>query len=203
MNIKLLITTNGFKGTLPAIEYGAWFASIMGMKITLLGVTESLNPAAIDAHHPLEDVFERAVSLFKERDVEYSLEVQNGEAELVIPKKRTAVTISLWSARLGRPHIKRWLTGRSIRPLMERITSPILYVPELRLPLKKLLIGVGGLGYAKSAENLAFQVAVAISCGCDNPARNPAHRSGLSQHARSALTFETILPIQTHCPDAV
>ncbi len=161
MNIKLLITTNGFKGTLPAIEYGAWFASIMGMKITLLGVTESLNPAAIDSHHPLEDVFERAVSLFKDRDVEYSLEVQNGEAELVIPEKANSGDYITVVSPLGRPQIKRWLTGRSIRPLMERITSPILYVPELRLPLKKLLIGVGGLGYAESAENLAFQVAVA------------------------------------------
>ena len=42
---------------------------------------------------------------------------------------------------------------------MEQIKGPILYVPEIRLPLKKLLISAGGLGYEVTAENLAFQVA--------------------------------------------
>ena len=68
---ELLIATNGYKDTRQAVEYGAWFANAMRMKITLLGVTEKLNPAAIDDHHPLEDVFEKAVSLFKDQGVEY------------------------------------------------------------------------------------------------------------------------------------
>ena len=161
MKSELLITTNGFKGTLPAIEYGAWFAEIMRMKITLLGVTENLNPAAIDDHHPLGDVFERAVSLFKARSVEYSLEVQNGEAERVIPERANSGDYIVVVGPLGRPQFKRWLTGRSIRPLMENIKRPILYVPEIRLPVKKMLVSIGGLGYAESTENLAFQVAVA------------------------------------------
>jgi len=161
MNSELLITTNGFKGTWLAIEYGAWFAESMRMKITLLGVTESLNPAAIDDHHPLEDIFERAASLFKQTGVEYRLEVRNGDAEQVIPEKANSGDYITVVSPLGRPQIKRWLTGRSIRSLMERIKAPILYVPELRLPLKKLLISIGGLGYAESAESLAFQVATA------------------------------------------
>jgi len=45
MESELLITTNGFKGTWPAIEYGAWFAEMMQMKVTLLGVTEKQKPA--------------------------------------------------------------------------------------------------------------------------------------------------------------
>ena len=85
--MDVLITTNGFKGTWNGIEYGAWFAEALHAKITLLGVTEKLNPAAMDDHHPLEDVFERAVSLFKEKGVVYSLEVQEGDAEDVIAKK--------------------------------------------------------------------------------------------------------------------
>ena len=36
-----------------------------------------------------------------------------------------------------------------------------MYVPEVRLPLKKLLISAGGLGYEVDAENLALQVATA------------------------------------------
>lgn len=161
MNAGLLIGTNGFKGTWSAIEYGAWFAESMQMKIMLLGVTETLNPAAIDDHHPLEDVFERAVSLFKQKGVEYSLEVQNGEAEQVIPNKANSGEYITAVSPLGRPQLRRWITGRSIRSLMEKIRGPILYVPEVRLPLKRLLISVGGLGYEVAAENLAFQVAVA------------------------------------------
>jgi len=156
---ELLITTNGYKGTLPAIEYGAWFAESMQMKVTLLGVTEEVNPAAIDDHHPLEAIFEIAVSLFKEKGLEYRLEVQNGEAEHTIPLKSNSGDYITVVGPLGRPQIKRWLTGRSIRSLMEQIVSPILYVPNARLPLKKLLISSGGLGYEAATENLAFKVA--------------------------------------------
>jgi nucleotide-binding universal stress UspA family protein len=161
--MELLITTNGYKSTWSAIEYGAWLAESMRMKITLLGVTENLSPAAIDDHHPLEDVFERAVSLFRQKGLEYSLEVQNGEAEQVIPEKANGGDYLTVVSPLGRPQLRRWLTGRSIRSLMEKIKSPILYVPELelRLPLRKLLISIGGLGYETEAENLAFQVAIA------------------------------------------
>ena len=161
MSTELLITTNGFMGTWPAIEYGAWLAESMRMKITLLGVTENLSPAVIDDHHPLEDVFERAVSLFKQKGVEYSLEVQNGDAEEIIPEKANRGDYITVVSPLGRPQLKRWLTGRSIRSFMERVQGPILYVPYVRLPMKNLLISVGGLGYEVVAENLAFQVAAA------------------------------------------
>jgi len=155
---ELLIATNGYEETMQAIEYGTWFASVMRMKVTLLGVTEKLNPAAIDDHHPLEDIFEQAVSLFKERGVEYRLEVQNGEAEQVIPEKANSGDYITVVSPLGRPQIRRWLTGRSIRPLMEKIREPILYVPQLRLPITKMMVSIGGLEYAESAESLAMQI---------------------------------------------
>jgi len=52
------------------------------------------------------------------------------------------------------------LTGRSIRHLMEEIEQPILYVPESKLPLKKILICIGGLGYEVTAEHIAMQIAM-------------------------------------------
>ncbi len=159
MDSELLITTNGFKGTWFAIEYGVWLAEILRMKITLLGVTEIPNPAAIDDHHPLEDIFERAVSLFQEKGLAYSLEVRNGEAEQVIPEKANSGNYITVVSSLGRTQIRRLIIGRSIRPLMERIQGPILYVPEIRLPLKKILISAGGLGYEAAAENLALRIA--------------------------------------------
>jgi nucleotide-binding universal stress UspA family protein len=161
MESELLIATNGFEGTWFAVEYGAWVAEIMRMKILLLGVTEKPNPAAIDDQHPLGDIFERAVALFKEKGLDYSLEVRNGEAETVIPEKSNSGSYITVVSPLGRTQLHRFLIGRSIRPLMERIKGPILYVPEIRLPLKKILISAGGLGYEEAAENLALQVAAA------------------------------------------
>ncbi|HET9589888.1 MAG TPA: universal stress protein [Anaerolineales bacterium] len=161
MKMELLIATNGFKGTWAAIEYGAWLAERMQIRVTLLGVTEKLSPGEIDDHHPLEDIFASAVDLFHKKGVEYSLEVQNGDAEHIIPGKANKGDFITVISPLGRPQFRRWLTGRSLRPLMEKIKGPILYVPEVRLPLKRLLISAGGLGYEVAAEHLALQVATA------------------------------------------
>lgn len=161
MSLEFLIATNGFKGTWPAVEYGAEMAGLLQMKIALLGVTENTNPAGIDDQRQLDGMLERAVSLCKEKGLEYSLEVRAGEAEKVIPEKANRGDFITAVGPLGRSRFRRWLTGRSIRPLLEKITGPILYVPETRLPLKKILISIGGLGYAESAEKLAVQIAVA------------------------------------------
>ncbi|MEK6753695.1 MAG: universal stress protein [Chloroflexota bacterium] len=160
MKPDLLIATNGFKGTWPSIEYGAWLAAVLHAKITLLGVTENLSPAAIDDHHPLEDVFARAVELFQQNSVAYELEVQNGNAEEIIPRKAKHGEFITVIGPLGRPHIRRLITGRSIRHLMEEIEQPIIYVPVTRLPLNKVLICIGGLGYEVNAEHIAMQIAM-------------------------------------------
>ena len=160
MKPDLLITTNGFQETWPAIEYGAWLAATLGKKITLLGVTENLNPAAIDDNHPLEDIFAQAVELFRKNGVEYTLIVENGNAEDVIPQKAREGEYIIVLGPLGRPQIRRFIKGRSIRHLMEEIDQPILYVPESRLPLKKILICIGGLGYEVTAEHIAMQMAM-------------------------------------------
>ena len=159
MNPQLLIATNGFKRTWNAIEYGAWLAQLLGATVTLLGVTERRSVAAIDEHHPLEDTFANAVELFKQKGVEYRLVVRNGDAELLIPEMANQGDFITVVSPLGRSRLKHWLTGRSFRALMEQIKGPILYVPEIRLPLQKLLISAGGLGYEVSAEHLALQVA--------------------------------------------
>ncbi|RPJ23804.1 MAG: universal stress protein [Chloroflexi bacterium] len=161
MRIELLIATNGFKGTWGAIEYGAWLAALMQVKVTLLGVTEKLSFAAKDDPHSLENVFARAEELFRNKGVEYSLELRKGDAERVIPEKANQGDFLTVVSPLGRSRLRHWLTGRSFRALMEQIKGPILYVPMMRLPLNRILISAGGLGYEVDAENLALQVATA------------------------------------------
>ena len=108
----------------------------------------------------MEDVFARAVALFQQNGVAYSLEVQNGNAEEIIPRKAKQGDFIIVLGPLGRPQFRRMLTRRSIRHLMEEIEQPILYVPESKLPLKKLLICMGGLGYEVTAEHIAMQMAM-------------------------------------------
>jgi nucleotide-binding universal stress UspA family protein len=43
---------------------------------------------------------------------------------------------------------------------MEELIGPIIYVREPRLPVRKLLISIGGLGYEVTAEHIAMQVAM-------------------------------------------
>lgn len=159
MKPELLIATNGFKGTWNAIEYGAWLAELMQTRVTLLGVNEKRRLAAIDDHHPLEDIFARAVEIFQSKGVAYDLVVRNGDAEHVIPEYANPGDFITVVSPLGRSRLRHWLIGRSFRDLMEQIKGPILYVREIRLPLRKILLSAGGLGYEVTAENLALQVA--------------------------------------------
>lgn len=160
MASNVLIVTNGYKGTWSAIEQGAWLAGILDTSITLLGVTESINPAAIDDPHPLEEIFERAVGLFNAQGVSYKLEVQQGSADEVLPKRVKQSESIVTLSPLGRPQFRRMLAGRSIRHFIEEIEQPILYVPQAKLPVRKILICVGGLGYEVNAEHLAMQIAL-------------------------------------------
>ena len=193
MSTEFLIATNGFKGTWSAVEYGVEMAKLLEMKLTLLGVTGNPNPATAGDRRQLDEMLERAVSLCKEKGVKYSLDVQVGEAEKIIPEKANGGDFITVVGPLGRSRFKRWLTGRSIRPLLEKITGPILYVPESRLPLKRILISIGGLGYAESAEKLAIQFAV----------KNKADVTILHVIPPTDLDYPTAQKVSSHAEDLV
>ncbi len=159
MEIEFLIATNGYESTWPAIEYGAWLAGSLKGRVTLLGIAEHLPSAPIDDKFPLEEIFARAVDLFRQRGVTYTLEVENGDAEEVIPRRVDKAGRIAVIGPLGRPPLRRFLVGRSIRHLMTEISAPILYVPRARIPLKKMLLCIGGLGYEITVEHLAIRMA--------------------------------------------
>jgi nucleotide-binding universal stress UspA family protein len=162
MNPDILIFTNGRSTTLPAIEYGAWLGASMLTSVRLIGLDEDPSPSQIDEEvHPLESVFADAVEAFKKAGVPYQLEVQKGHAEEVIPARVKGQDALVVVGPLGRPPLKRLLSGRSFRYIMEQVAAPIVYVPKARLPLKRMLVCVGGLGYEVTAENIAMQMAQA------------------------------------------
>lgn len=159
MRHELLIGTNGFEGSWPAIEYGAWLAELMQGKVTLLGVNTKPVFARKEDPRPLERILARAEDLFQKKGIQYNLELRQGNPERALSEKANENDFLVVVGPLGRSRLRRWLTGRSFRVLMERIKGPILYVPEIRLPLRHILISSGGLGYEVAAENLALQVA--------------------------------------------
>ncbi|MBK9603841.1 MAG: hypothetical protein IPO36_18695 [Anaerolineales bacterium] len=90
-------------------------------------MNEKLNPAAIDDHNPLEDVFERAIELFKKNQVEYDLLVENGNAGRCHPQKARQGDYIVVLGPLGRPQIRRLLTGalHSSFNGRDRTTDPV------------------------------------------------------------------------------
>ncbi|MFZ5856558.1 MAG: universal stress protein [Chloroflexota bacterium] len=160
MNSEIFIFTNGRPTTFPAIEYGTWLGASLRTPVRLIGLDEDPSPSQIDEEtHPLEAVFLRAVEGFRKAGVAYTLEVQQGHAEDAIPARVKGQESLVVLGPLGRPPLKRLLSGRSFRHIMESVRTPILYVPHVRLPLKRMLICLGGLGYAVTAETLATQLA--------------------------------------------
>jgi len=157
--MEILVATNGFKGTLPAIEYSAWLGATLKLPVTLMGVSEKINPAQIDDPHPLEEVFGQAVEVFARNGVEYRLEIQNGAAENLIARKAAQGEYITVLGSLGRPQIRHMLQGRSIHQLIEQIKGPVINVPQACIPPSSVLICVGGLGYEIAAENLAIRLA--------------------------------------------
>lgn len=160
MNAEILVATNGYKKTWPGIEYAAWLAAVMCIPVTLIGIIEKKQVPNIDEEvHPLEEIFSRAVTLFKERKLDYHLEVREGAAEEVIPKKAREKDFLTVITPLGRPPLRRMLLRRSIHQLMADIKGPILYVPSACIPPTHIIICLGGLGYGLSAENLGLEIA--------------------------------------------
>jgi nucleotide-binding universal stress UspA family protein len=155
MNFHLMAVTNGIEASWAAIEYAAWLAKNTQRQLSLLGVVEDN-----DADHPLEEMFGRAVALFNQGAVQHSLLVQNGQTEdSIVAFDRQRDDLLFVLGPLGRSPLKRLLAGRSFRQLMAEIKSPILFVPSRRLPVRKVLVCMGGLGYSVTAEHLGMQIA--------------------------------------------
>ena len=163
MNSEILVATNGYSRTWPGIEYAAWLAGVMRAPVTLIGIIEQKQRPNIDEEiHPLEDVFSRAMALFQEKELEYHLEIHEGLAEDVIPRKAKEKDFLTVVTPLGRPPLRRLVLRRSFHQLMADITGPVLYVPSACIPPMHIIICLGGLGYGIAAENLGLEIASRI-----------------------------------------
>ena len=169
MKPKLTIFTNGYDGTWNSIDLGAQLAKVLGLEIELIGVVEE-----DDVHHPVEEIFSKAVTLFQDLGLVYDLELEPGIVEDVAKKRKNLARIPMdinqpdtivLVGTFGRSQVRKMLVGKSFRYIMESVGQPILYVPEFRFPVKKILLCIGGLGYPVKAEPLILNIAKA--CGAE------------------------------------
>jgi nucleotide-binding universal stress UspA family protein len=154
-SIRLLLCTNGCETTRPSLAYGAWLAGLLKAPVTLLGI--------------VEDAMQKTSVQALTQQVEEGLKRDNIQYQLVIDKGFAPDVIARYAAQdqhflvivgpLGRPVWRRLMMGRSFRRLMAHIQRPILYVPQEHLQLKKVLICMGGLGYADTVIQISVRFA--------------------------------------------
>jgi nucleotide-binding universal stress UspA family protein len=161
MTSQILICTNGFEGTWAAVEYGAWMAEAIDAPVILLGIYEDAADRATASRAHVDDIVARARDLLTGKGLRYSIEQQAGSADELIPRAARQGDCITVLGPLGRPRLKRLFLGRSIRSLLEEIPTPVVYVPRSCLPLKKMLICLGGLGYEITAEHLGVRLGLA------------------------------------------
>jgi len=155
--LTLLLVTNGFEGTCPVLDYGLWLAKTLKYPVKLLGVME---PA--DAHHPVRALVETTEHKMDAECIQYQTEVREGHAEEVINAYAKGGEYLVVLGPLGRPPLRRFVMGRSFRQIMAEVAAPIFYIPKARFPVKKILVCLGGLGYALNAAHMALRFAPAM-----------------------------------------
>lgn len=144
-NIQILIGTNGNMATRPAIQYGIWLAGLLSLPVYLLGIAERSHPSS-----GIEKLFDEAISDLEIKGISYKVSFDQGRASVVMARHAHLGRYVTIAGPLGRPIWRRYIQGRSFRRLMAKIETPIVYVPQLLIPPKKILLCMGGLSYTRS-----------------------------------------------------
>lgn len=153
-DISLLIPTNGYEITHEAFTYGLDLAKELSLPICLLGIIENKAKEADVKNLILEE--EKSV---KKRDIPYTIKFDKGRGSVVIARyaqERNYITVI---SPLGRSIWRRVIQGRSFRRILEKIKTPIIYVPKYRFPIQRILLSMGGLGHASGVRNISAYLA--------------------------------------------
>lgn len=145
-NIETLICTNGNSATRPALQYGIWVAELLKLPVHLLGITEKPGLTV-----RVVKLINEAIKDLESRKIPYSVTYDQGRASVVIGRYAHQGRNITVAGPFGRPIWRRYIQGRTFRRLMSQVESPIIYVPEVKIPLKHILLCTGGLAYSASA----------------------------------------------------
>lgn len=153
-NLPLLLCTNGDEDSQPVLEYGVWMAGLLKTSVVLLGIIEGRSDKTA-----VERILGETSDVLQGADISYKVRMDDGKAPVVIARHAIAGNYLTLVGRMGRPAWRRAVQGRSFRRILERVATPVLYVPKARLRLNRMLICLGGLGYAASMEHLGLYLA--------------------------------------------
>jgi nucleotide-binding universal stress UspA family protein len=149
--LRLLICTNGSEASRPALEYGAWIADKMDFSVTLLGLIEDPNDQL-----KVEELVEVTSKRLDNLGAAYQTRLERGSSIRIISAITQEKQYLTVVGPFGRSVLHLVVYGRTFRKLLAAVETPILYVPEVCLPMRRILLCMGGLGYAKGVENISL-----------------------------------------------
>ena len=154
--LQILLCTNGFEATRPALSYGIWLAELLQLHVVLLGVLE--HP---EDRQRLDNLVEETAKRLEEKKIIYVTMARSGRASIEISKHAQQGNYLTVVGPFGRPTWRRWVRGRTFRRLLARMSTPLLYVPVGVNRINHILLCMGGLGFAFSMEHMALYLAQA------------------------------------------
>jgi nucleotide-binding universal stress UspA family protein len=154
MEISLLVCTNGRPETLPALEMGVHLAVGLEAPVTLYGVLEEEKEQVL-----LDQTLQEFESQMQSAGVTVQVVRESGNLRKAIPRLAHQANYLTVVGPLGRPVWKRLVQGRSFRRILAQVESPVLYVPETRWPIQRMLLCLGGLAYALGVEHVGLYLA--------------------------------------------
>lgn len=152
--LRLLICTNGSEASLPALEYGIWMADQMDFSVTLLGIVEEPDDLS-----RVEALVTETSRRLDESGAAYQTRLERGASIRIISMITHEHKYLTVVGPFGRSAIHRMVFGRTFRKLLGAVETPILYVPQVCLPLRRILLCTGGLGYARGIESITLYIA--------------------------------------------
>jgi nucleotide-binding universal stress UspA family protein len=152
--LSLLLCTNGIKSGQAALEYGVWLAELLGWPVVLLGVVEQP-----ENRFTVDELVQFTAQRLEQKNIACQIHIEAGEPARIIAEWAHRGRFITVFGPLGRPAWRRFVQGRSFRHLMAAIETPLLYVPRLRLPLRRILLCLGGLEYGLGVQRLCIYLA--------------------------------------------
>jgi nucleotide-binding universal stress UspA family protein len=154
---RLVLMTNGHHENRPSLEYGLWLAKKLNLPVLVLGVQEPHNQ-----DHPVSSLVEEMIPSMRSASIEYQVDYFTGQAETLVHHVAWAAGDLVVFGPLGRPWLHNLFLGQPFRRLMEELHIPILFVPRACLPIRKVLVCMGGLGYALDVFRVALSIAAPL-----------------------------------------
>lgn len=152
---RLVVVSNGSPETRPSLTYGAWLADQLKLPVRLLGLKENE-----DHKHPVATLMDETRVDMEANGIQVNVDLQAGPVESLLQNAMQQSGDLFILGPMGRPLIYQFLTGNPFRLFMEKLTVPVLYVPTACLPIKRILVCMGGLEYGMAVFHTTLELAI-------------------------------------------